>query len=200
MFETILLAMLFAKIKKYKIGPLFKTWTMYPIFAFELMHIFFQVNIFMGNYYFIQFAPTFKKIYLFLFIIPIIVYKEYLTGFIGSMFVFTGTLLNNFVMAQNGGKMPVFPKFSYITGYVSPYALENIKGIHILGSPQTNWWILSDIFDVGWSVLSIGDLCIRVLAFLIIYKTIKVMNQKIEPDKVNMENNEAIELTGKVNK
>ena len=178
MFETILLAMLFAKIKKYKISPLFKTWSMYPIFALELMHIFFQVNIFMGNYSFVQFAPIIKKAYLFLCIIPIIVYKEYLTGLIGSLFVFAGTMLNNFVMAQNGGKMPVFPTLSYLTGYADPNSIAKMNGIHILGTTQAKWWFLSDIIDLGWSVLSIGDILIRVLVFLTIYKAIIVMNEK----------------------
>ncbi len=179
MFETILIAMLIAKIKGYKIKPLFKTWTVYPVFVLEFIHLFFQINIFMGNYDFVPYAPILKKVYLFMCIIPIIVYKEYLTGIIGSGFVFAGTLLNNFVMAQNGGRMPVFPKFSYITGYADPVAIANIKGIHILGTTQAKWWILSDILDVGWSVLSIGDLFIRVFVLLIIYQTIKVMNIKM---------------------
>lgn len=170
--------MLTAKIKGFKIKPLFQTWTLYPIFLLEIVYLTFQVTIFSGNYYFVQFAPILKRVYLFMYIIPIVVYKEYFTGLIGSLFVFAGTLLNNFVIAQNGGKMPVFPNFSYITGYVSDEAIAKINGIHVLGSAATHWWFLSDILDVGYSVLSIGDLLIRVLAFLVIYKTIKVLNSK----------------------
>ncbi len=179
MFETIFLAMIIAKIKRYKIKPLFKTWTVYPVFFLEIVHLVFQANIFMGNYFFVQYAPILKKTYLFLCIIPIIVYKEYLTGIIGSLFVFAGSALNNFVMAQNNGKMPVFPNFSYITGYADPAAIERINGIHVLGRTDMNWWFFSDVIDVGWSVLSVGDMLIRVFVLLTIYKTIKVMNLKI---------------------
>lgn len=179
MFEAILIAMLIAKIKGYKLKPLFKTWTVYPVFVLELVHLSFQVTIFMGNYDFVQYASILKRVYLFMFLIPIIVYREYLSGLIGSALIFIGSIMNNFVMAQNGGKMPVFPNFSYITGYVSDDALAKIKGIHILGTTQSKWWILSDIIDVGWSVLSIGDLFIHTFALLIIYQTIKVLNMRL---------------------
>ena len=35
---------------------------------------------------------------------------------------------------------------------------------------------LTDIFDVGYSVLSIGDIFIRVFVFIIIYNTVKHLN------------------------
>lgn len=177
MIETILIAMLVAKIKGYKVKPLFRDWTIYPILILEIVHIFFQVNIFLDNYYFVQYASVIKKIYMLSYVIPIIIHKEYFTGILGSVFVFIGTLLNNFVIAQNGGKMPVYPNFSYITGYASPEAITGIKGIHILGSAQTKFWFLSDIIDIGWSVLSIGDIFIRLFAFTIIFSTIKTLNR-----------------------
>ncbi|MHB8963851.1 MAG: DUF5317 family protein [Saccharofermentanales bacterium] len=176
MFETIILAMLLAKIRGYRIALFFKSWTIYPFLAIELLHLFFQIQVFMGNYYFIQFAPYLKKAYLFCFIIPIIIYKEYLQGIIGSVSVVMGTLLNKFVMAQNGGRMPVFPSFSYHTGYVKPDSFALDDGIHILGGADTRFWYLSDFIDVGYSIMSIGDVMIRVLVFLVIFKTIQVMN------------------------
>ncbi len=184
MFETILIAMLIAKIKGYKVKYLFTTWTMWPIFVLEILHILFQINIFTGNYFFIQFAPYLKKTYLFLCIIPIVVYKEYFAGLIGSAFVIAGTLLNNFVMAQNGGKMPVFPNFSYITGYANPQSFSKTQGIHILGTAQTKWWVLSDILDIGWSVLSIGDILIRCFVLFTVYYTVKALNNKSK-DAIN---------------
>ncbi|MHB1452384.1 MAG: DUF5317 family protein [Saccharofermentanales bacterium] len=176
MIETLLLAMLMARIRGNRIVPFLKSWTVYPFLAVELLHLFFQIQVFMGNYYFVQFAPYLKRIYLFCLIIPIIVYKEYLQGIIGSAFVILGTLLNKFVMIQNNGKMPVFPSFSYITGYVRPGAFNQGSEIHVLGSAGTRFWWLSDFIDVGYSILSIGDLLIRVLVFMVIYKTIKVLN------------------------
>ncbi|MHB1485801.1 MAG: DUF5317 family protein [Saccharofermentanales bacterium] len=178
MLETILLAVIFAKIKGNKIKPLFQTWTMYPIFVIEIIYLIFQITVFAGNYTFIPYAPVLKKVYLFLFIIPIFVYKEYFAGIAGSAFVMAGTLLNNFVMSQNGGKMPVFPTLSYITGYIRPEAFDSVVSIHALGDANTKWRFLSDIIDVGWSVLSIGDVFIRILAFLVVYQTILTLNSK----------------------
>jgi len=178
MIETIVFALILAKIKGYKILPFFKTWTVYPFLFLELLHLYFQICIFLGNYRYVQYAPLLKRSYLFLFLIPIIVFKEYKEAIVGSLFVFAGTLLNNFVISQNGGKMPVYPNFSYFTGYVNPRAFEKIQGIHVLGGEDTKFWILSDIIDIGWSVLSIGDIFIRVLAFLVVYKTATIMSDR----------------------
>ena len=46
MLETILLAFLFAKIKKLSIKPIFKTWHIYPIVILEIISIIGQVMIF----------------------------------------------------------------------------------------------------------------------------------------------------------
>ncbi|MFA6736743.1 MAG: hypothetical protein WCR87_07480, partial [Saccharofermentanales bacterium] len=99
MTETVLLAIIFAKIRGNRVGLLFKSWTISPFLAVEVMYIFFQIQVFTGNYYFIQFAPFVKRIYLFCLVVPVIVYKEYLQGLIGSGFVLLGTLMNRFVMA-----------------------------------------------------------------------------------------------------
>ena len=53
---TILFAILFAKIKGYKISYLFKSWTIYPIILAEIVLIFFQMTVFFNIYYFIQFS------------------------------------------------------------------------------------------------------------------------------------------------
>lgn len=168
--------MLLAKIRGNRIILFFRSWTVYPFLTVELLHLYFQIQVFLGNYYFVQFAPYLKRAYLFCFIIPIIIYKEYLQGIIGSVFVILGTLLNKFVMIQNSGKMPVFPSFSYFTGYVRPGAFNQSSGIHVLGSADTRFWWLSDFIDVGYSILSIGDIFIRILVFMVIYRTIKIMN------------------------
>ena len=178
MTETVLLAMLFAKIRGNRVGLLFKSWTIYPFLAVEVMYVFFQIQVCTGNYYFIQFAPFIKRVYLFCLVIPVIVYKEYLQGLIGSGFVLLGTLMNRFVMAQNGGFMPVYPSFSYVTGYVKSGCLDFNDGVHVLGNADTKFRFLADYIDVGYSVMSIGDLFIRVFVFLIFYKTIKVMNER----------------------
>jgi hypothetical protein len=177
-FETILITFAVARIKGYRILPFFKSWTVYPVLVLEFIYLIFQIQIFIGNYSVIQYAPILKRVYLFCFIVPIIVYKEYKEGLIGSIFVFVGTFLNQFVIRQNGGKMPVFPNFSYITGYVNPRAFGRIDGIHILGDETTRFWFLSDIIDIGYSVLSIGDILIRIFVFVVVLRTIQIMGNR----------------------
>lgn len=173
MLDAIIIAIIIAKFKKYKIAPLIKCWAIYPIVVLELTHIFCQITVFQGNYYFVQFAPIIKRVYMYTFLIPIIVYKLYKEGVIGSAFIVLGTALNNFAMNVNNGKMPVFPSLSYITGYVKEDTFSLVQDIHVLGTSDTNWSILCDVFDVGYSILSIGDIFIRLFAVIVIYNTIK---------------------------
>jgi hypothetical protein len=177
MLFSICFAILLAKIKKYKISYLFLSWTFYPIIAFTILTLLLQLSVFLNNYYFVQFASYFKTAYLFTFLIPIFYYKQYKTGLIGSAFIIIGTLLNKFVMYQNNGKMPVYPSLSYITGYFKPNARNSIDNIHIMGNASTPWKILTDYIDVGFSILSIGDLFIHFFPLLVIYQTIKVLNK-----------------------
>ena len=79
--------------------------------------------------------------------------------------------------------MPVFPTLSYLTGYSKLDAFSKVNDIHILGDETTKLKILTDIFDIGFSVLSIGDIFIRFYAFLIIYNVVKSLN--VTNDKMN---------------
>lgn len=176
MIETMLPAIILAKCKHFKIRYLFSTWSFYPILLSQCLLIFFQINIFVGNYYFIQFAPIIKTAIILSFIFPLVVFKLYKPALIGSGFIFFGTLLNKFVIAQNNGKMPVFPSLSYLTGYARPDMFGTVDSIHILGNEATQFKILTDYIDVGYSVLSPGDLLIHSFTFLMLYYTIKAVN------------------------
>ena len=104
MIETILIAMLAAKVKGYTLRPLFKSWTIYPILGFELIYIFLQATVFLGNYRFIEYANILKSLYLCLFLIPIIKYKKYFSAMIGSIFIFIGSILNDIAIKYNNRK------------------------------------------------------------------------------------------------
>ena len=85
-----------------------------------------------------------------------------------------GTVMNKVVMHYNGGKMPVFPSFSYLTGYTTPEMLTSgVDSIHIMGDASTKLPFLADFIDVGYSILSIGDIFIRGFVFIMLYATIK---------------------------
>jgi hypothetical protein len=177
MIEPILLALFFAKVKGYKVKPLFKAWAVYPLLAFVIMYVILEILLFQGNYTFIKYAGTFHYLYLLTFLVLILKYKLNISAIIGSIFIFIGTALNNIVIAANNGKMPVFPTLSYFTGYAKPNSFIKVNDIHILGSEVTKLKFLTDIIDVGYSIMSIGDICIRVFAFIIIFDAIKVINK-----------------------
>lgn len=177
MIEPILLAFFISKLKGYKVRPIFKSWTIYPLLAFVLIYLILEVMLFQGNYTFIKYAGTFHYLYLLSFLVLIVKYKLNVSAIIGSIFILIGSALNNIVIAANNSKMPVFPTLSYLTGYAKPDSFIKVNDIHILGSGITKLKFLTDIIDVGYSVMSIGDVCIRVFAFIIIFNAIKVINR-----------------------
>lgn len=183
MVETILLAVVAAKIKGYKLKPVFASWHIYPVIAFILAYFILQTAIFMGNYSFIEYSGVFEKLYIFSFLFIILRYRQYASAIIGSAFVVLGTFLNKVAISANGGKMPVFPTLSYLTGYVKPGAFAKANDIHILGSPAVKLKILTDIIDVGYSIMSIGDVCIRLFVFIVVFNAVRHASkaEKINP-------------------
>lgn len=176
MVEILLIAIAAAKLKHLKLRYLFLSWPFYPILITQCLLIFVQLNIFNGNYFFVQYASLIKISIILSFVFPIIAFDLYKPALIGSGSIAIGTLLNRFVIAQNNGKMPVFPSLSYLTGYVKPYSFNAVKDIHVLGSAASKYKILTDYIDVGYSVLSIGDLFIHFFALIMLYYTIKSVN------------------------
>lgn len=176
MIETIMLSIIIAKVKSYDIKKILKCYSLYPIIIFEVIHLILQFQIISGNYSNVALARSYKTIYMYLFLIPIFKYKEYIQGFVGSLFIFLGTFLNNLVIYYNGGRMPVFPSISYYTGYVNLDSLTAFNSIYSLGNSTVKFKMLSDCIDLGYTILSIGDILIRVFVFIIIFNTIKEIN------------------------
>lgn len=176
MLETIIISLIFCKIKGLKIKPLFKNWTIYPVMFMELIYIIIQVNIYFENYSVINYVGILKTMYLCSYLPLIFRYNQYISAIIGAGFVVVGGILNDIAISVNNGYMPVFPTLSYVTGYAKSDSFSRVNDIHILGDSTTKLKILTDIIDVGYSVLSIGDLFIRVYVFIIIYNVVKLLN------------------------
>ncbi|WP_461207182.1 DUF5317 family protein [Clostridium sp. DL1XJH146] len=181
MVETVLLALFIAKLKGYKLKPLFKDWAIYPPVIFTLLYVVMNITIFLGFYGFVKYARLLETLYVLTFLALIFKYSLYKSAFVGSICIFIGTALNKLAMAANGGKMPVFPTLSYLTGYAKPDSFDKVNDIHILGSSSTKVKFLTDYLDLGYSILSIGDVFIRLFTFIIIYSSIKYINiQKLK--------------------
>lgn len=176
MLETIIISLIFCKIKGLKIKSLFKNWTIYPVMFMELIYIIMQVNIYLENYSVINYVGVLKTMYLCSYLPLIFKYNQYISAIIGAGFVIIGGILNDIAIWVNNGYMPVFPTVSYLTGYAKADSFSRVNDIHILGDSTTKLKILTDIIDVGYSVLSIGDVFIRVYVFIIIYNVVKLLN------------------------
>lgn len=171
--------MIVAKIKKLKLSVLLKAYALFPFFCVEIVYWCFQISIFTGSYSTLAYSNYVKNAFLFLLIIPIIFYQLYKPALIGSGFIMVGTGLNELVIRANGGQMPVFPTLSRHIGYVN----ESIIGsgsdtLHSMGAQETKFKFLTDYIDIGFSILSVGDLFIRSFVFIIIFYTIKHLNEK----------------------
>lgn len=179
MILFILIAFFIAKIKKYSLSCVFRTFSLYPLFALELLYWFFQINTFLGNYDYVKYAVLLRQSYMLVLLVPVLLYRLFTPALVSSGVVLLGTALNRIAMNANDGRMPVFPTLSRLTGYYQEGSLQ-ISGdsLHVLGDAQTKLKILTDYIDVGWSVLSIGDLLNHSFVAIIVFYTIKAMNDK----------------------
>ena len=90
MLLNILIAIVIAKIKSYKIKPLLKAYPLYPFYFVEIIYIALQVCIFFDNYTFVKYAKLINSVYMYTLIIPILAYHLYKPGLIGSALILLG--------------------------------------------------------------------------------------------------------------
>lgn len=178
MLETIFIALIIAKIKKYKLKPFLKNWTVYPLFVLSVVYIIMELQVFKGIYSSIKYTNIFKVLFFLSLFIIIVEYKLYISSAIGSVFILLGSLFNYIAIKANNGKMPVFVTLSKYTGYIKPESFSKINDIHVLGNSASKYKFLTDIFDVGYNIMSIGDILIRGFVFLVIYKAIENANYR----------------------
>ncbi len=178
MGETILISLFICKLKKYKIREFLISPYILPILLIEILHLVFQLIIFSGNYDFIHYGAILKTLYLSSYIFIIFKYEIYISAIMGSIFVLIGGFLNDIAINFNGGYMPIYPSLSYITGYIEPGIFPLANDIHILGDTSTKLKFLTDYIDLGYAILSIGDIFIRFFVFIVIYNSIKSLNTK----------------------
>lgn len=176
--ETIILALVYAKLKGNKIKEIFYSWTIYPLVIFEIITLLGQAASFNGHYAVIEMINKLTSVYLISYLFLILKYDLYLPAIIGSFFVVLGGKLNDIAINANGGFMPVYQSVSYLTGRVTLEEYKMINDIHIIGNAQTKMKFLTDFIDLGYTILSIGDLFIRVFVFLIIYNAVKNANNR----------------------
>lgn len=183
MLETIGVVLLISKLRGYKVSYLLTEKAFYPLLLCEVFYWGVQLSLFADNYAFLPYVAMFKSIYLCSTLFIIFRYDLFTYAIIGACFVVIGGWCNDLVIAANGGYMPVYPTLSYLTGYANNEAFGVADQLHILGNQTTQLKGLTDIFDIGYSVLSMGDILIRLLPGIILYKGIGRANEEREQNK-----------------
>ena len=182
MIEFILGAFLYAKYKKkYNIWLVFKHWSIYLPMLFLLLYIYLEINIWLQNYWFLEYQQVFKTATLMSYLPLCIKYKLYENTNIkyknkdimavitspmikATMCLFIGSVLNRIAIWANGGYMVTFPSQSYWTGYIKPESVY-YDGLHIIGNPYSAIIPFCNIWDFGYTIVSIGDLLARMFVF-----------------------------------
>jgi hypothetical protein len=174
MIETVLFTFLLAKIKGYKLKEILKDWVVYPVLFFAAVYVVAEISIFFDNYFLVPYTQIYKVAYILSFIPMVVKYRLAVVTGIGLLFMIAGNILNKIVMNANGGKMPVYPSLSYATGYADTY----IDQYHMWGDSTVKLKILSDFIDLGYTVMSLGDIFVRIFVFLILFYSIKYTSSK----------------------
>ena len=203
MTETVIFALVFARWKGYKwheIFNLFKHWSIYPIVATCLFHIYIIYLMIQGQYWFIAYGNYIKTSSILFYIIlawkydlfDVSVFSKFksdkfplLTTItspvtIGVICIAIGSVLNKIAVDFNNFKMPVFSSVSFSTGYSKINMFDKMlqyKDYHVFGNHDTNVIFLTDIYDCFFTVMSLGDIITRIFVVLIIYYSIKKCNK-----------------------
>jgi len=172
LLET-LLVFLFARLKGYRLKGLFKCIPALPVMIVQIIAVVSEFSLFFDVTALMPLAAYLESAAIISFLPAILIYGLYVPAIVSSASIVFGTVLNRIVIAQNGGKMPVFPSLSYITGYVTPELFGTADTLHILGNEQTRLVFLTDFIDFGYCILSVGDLLIHLFYCIMLYQLIK---------------------------
>jgi hypothetical protein len=179
MLIFILIPLLIAYIKKYKIREVFRVADLYPFFAVCACHGFFIVNAWLGNHSFVRYAGILQYLMIITLLLPIMRRRIFAPTMVGVGLTLVGTVMNRIVIQANGGKMPVYPTVSKWIGYYREGQLDgSIDSLHVLMDQSSKLCFLADYFDFGFCVLSPGDLLIHSFASIVVYYTVKSVHLK----------------------
>ena len=181
MLIFILIPLLIAKIKGYKVLSIFRSIDLYPFFFTCLCHIVFVISAWFGNHTFVKYSDALQYFMILTLIFPILRHKITYPAIFGAGLTVVGTFLNKIVINANNGKMPVYPTLSRLIKFYKPGQLDgSIDSLHILLDKSSKLPYLADYIDIGTCIMSLGDLLIHAFTSIIIYYTVKSINTDIK--------------------
>ena len=181
--ESLIITFLIVKYQKLKIKPFLKSWNAKVIGILLFLYIGLTTLNFLGYYDLIQYRDIYQLLVFFGFWILVYVNVLPLKRICsGILCLFVGSGLNQLAINFNNGKMPIFPTNSIATKYITQEMLVDMtkfSPIHTIGNYTTTKLIpLCDIFDLGFTVFSIGDLFIYMFFVIILMGVIKKLNKE----------------------
>lgn len=180
MILFIIVACVLAKRKDCSIAPIFKEWSLYPLYLTELVFWVMQIAAWTEHYMFIPYAEWIQRAFTLVLLFPIFRFRLFSTACIGSALVAIGSFLNRLVMNANNGQMPVYPTLSRWTIYFRDGAIEDANDVlHNVMTAESKLKFLADWVDCGFSILSVGDVLIHSFVLIVVYKTVIELNKRI---------------------
>lgn len=177
----ILIAVILAVVKGRRVTVLFREISFLPMWIVEIIFWYFQISAWLGDYRFLPYGKYLQVLNILVLCWPILKFKLYNQAFCGALCVAVGSILNNIVMQANDGKMPVYPTLSKVTRYYRSGAIESAGDAkHFLMAADTKLSFLADYIDVGFSIMSIGDLFIHSFTTMVVYYAILKLNESEE--------------------
>lgn len=177
MLPFILVPLLVAHCRRHPLRPLFTAWDLLPLLLTESVHIFFQISCWLGNTQWIGYGKYLQWAFLLSLLFPILRRELYIPALWGAGCTLAGSFLNHLVIAANGGKMPVWPTLSQWTGYCTREMLSSgVDGLHVLMTNDAALPFLADYLDLGWCILSPGDVLNHLFVAIILYRAVLSFN------------------------
>lgn len=169
-----LLILLYFSIRlKDKLFELFRLWEFWTMALVQILVFSIQIGLIQVNVA----GPSLTRpalIAVFLSYLPLILkFDLYKAVFLGSISTILGTILNNYVIAQNNGFMPVYPTLSHVLGHYQRDPVVFADGLHILADQSTKCFFLCDYIDLGYMILSPGDILIHSFGGFVLYFALK---------------------------
>ena len=177
MTPFILVPLLIAYCKGYRVQRVFLVWDLYPLFATVLCHGVFIAFAWCGNHYFVQYAEWLQRAVILSLLFPILRRRIAGPTYVGVGITLLGTAMNRIVINANGGHMPSAPTLSRMIGFYREGQLEAgaVDTVHTMFTGACKYPLLADYIDLGVCILSPGDVLIHAFASIIVYYTVKAV-------------------------
>jgi len=179
--------------KQYDMRLIFKNWSIVMPLLMLLFYIVFEILVLNQCYILLPYCKLIKSITLFSYFGLVYeydlcnsIYQKYrdkgLISFITSPFIlsilclYIGYLTNYIAIQANFGHMPLFNDLSFWSDYTDIHNFTE-DSFYILGDHNSKYIPFCDIIDLGYTTLSIGDVCVRLFPFIILLFSIKKSNE-----------------------